>query len=128
MQEEFFVNEEARSLWRRVRTLGVPREEEVFPAESIRIIGAARIRNVQAETFHGAYLVLLDQRGRWLVLTHYSSLEEARRQRDQLSRALGKLGVDYRCSTDWAPYWGRVQPPPPPETAAEAVLPLEADE
>lgn len=118
MQEEFFVDEAQGSLWRRVRTLGVGREEEVFPSEMIRLVGTARIRDVSADRVHGAYLVVLDQRGRWLVLTHYHSLAQARQHRDVLASSLGKPGVDYRCSSDWVPYWGRVQPPPPPETAA----------
>lgn len=127
MQEEFFVPEGSQGLWRRIRTLGVGREEEVFPPEKIRMVGSARIRDVETDRIHGAYLVVLDQRGRWLVLTHYRTLARAQRFRDVLAQDLGKPGVDFRCSTDWVPYWGRVQPPPPPETAVLPPPGLEID-
>lgn len=117
MREEFVFDPETKAVLRRVRTLGIPKDEEVFGRDQVRLMGVARMRDEEADQDGGAYVVMVDRRGRWLALTHTHSLERARRARDEAARALGVPGVEYRCGADWTPFWGRIQPPPPPESS-----------
>lgn len=114
MGEEIRIDPDAKEVRRCVFTLGVPQEKTLFPRGRVRIVANALARDTQGQDVE-TYLVLIDQRGSWLVLSSFSAPEKARQRRDHLAQALGVPGVEVRCSSFWTPYWGRVQPPPPPD-------------
>lgn len=116
MREEFFVDPGDGQLVRRVKTLWFPKDELIFRRGEIRLAVVATPRDAAGDS-HGAYVVVVDQRGRWLALIQTDDVAGARADRDRLAKALGVPPVEVRCGTEWYPYWGRVQPPPPPEVA-----------
>jgi hypothetical protein len=116
MREEFFVDANGGVLVRRVKTLWFPKDELIFGKGEIRLAAVATPRDAAGDS-HGAYVVVVDQRGRWLALAQTDDVGRARVDRDRLAAGLGVPPVEVRCGTEWYPYWGRVQPPPPPEVA-----------
>ena len=114
MGEEIRINDKEKSIERCIFTLGVPHSKEFLARGQIRL--AASVRTLDADRKDTEFfVVLIDQRGSWLVLREYSSIEKAEKERDLIAKALAIPGLEVRCSSYWTPYWGRIQPPPPPD-------------